>query len=158
MSNDSAPRPFGHGPDSIGDRDAALPDDSVLAAAFVAADKLKDAGWSLSSPMGLHDGISGRVTIPVIFGSKPVPDSRGELNVAIRSWDWDAKNPHFELITHGPDVAMGRLVFGPWSGARTSLEENGGIPTPQQAIRMLGAQGAARVIRGKAGPRPGRHR
>jgi hypothetical protein len=156
MSNDSVPRPFGHGPDSIGGRDLVLPDEASLAAMFGAAGKLKEAGWALSSPMSSLD-ISGRVLILVIFGSKPVPDSRGELNVAIRSWDWDAKNPHFELITHGPDVAVGRLVFGPWSGARTSLEENGGIPTPQQAIRMLGAQGAARIVRGKTRPRRGRH-
>jgi hypothetical protein len=119
----------------------------MLAAAFVAADKLEEAGWVQSSPIGVRDDATGRVGIPVIYGSMPVPDSGGDLYVAIRSWDWHAENPHFELITHGPDVAASRLFFGPWSGVRTSLEENGGIPTPQQAIRMLGAQGAARVVR-----------
>lgn len=157
MSNHNASRLPKRGSDATNDRHIVLPDEAMLDAALAAAGKLRSAGWKHSAPIGLLDE-SGRVTIPVVFGTAPVPDSGGYLHVAIRSWDWNAECPHFELTTHGEDAEMTRLIFGSWNGTKTSLETNDGLPTPQQAIQMLGARGAARIVRRKAGRKLGRHR
>lgn len=131
-------------------------DQEEVARGFARAKEWKEVGWEGAMPVGLGPHPDGSVTTPLVFGwgqaPAPPPFGRGQIFVAIRSWNWDSENPTFELTSYRPNLddpeipgKGAELIFGPWGGpdgrvlATTTLAENGGIPTPQQAVRLLAA-------------------